>query len=1634
MVIKYVGWTASNSDYVCDGSNDQVPINEALAWAAANPGNTIYLRGPYTYDIYQTNVKIGSYTELTGDSTAVLRLNNSCMWTAMVPVIGQIGGTGTVTKSVKIHGFQIDCNESHLTHAGVGSPERIRGKGYYNAIYIVGQLAKPAEDIQVYDMEIHDSMGDGPRIGFATGIKIHDCTMWNMQHCAVFCIDSDEIDIYNNDLQPITCSAVRLDNCRKWKVHDNEIKDWLGTSSAPVGGAHGVQFGNQPAGYGHTRQTDNGEVYNNTINVGACGIQIEDYYKSSGTTARTVHIHHNKISGCGWQYTWAAYFSGIAIFSWGNGLTIEKNTIENCYRAGILGYGAIASGVKATIKNNNITGTVAAGSTGGYGIWDKVSSALTIVADNNYLSSNVSKYSGVTPVSESSSLIEGAVPTNTTDDEEEDDPTNEDVPVDIPSSRFYQKDLDKNYYIEGRTGYINGKPFRWKEKSVDVANSVGQDKCPGVVGWSITDFDLNGAELTLDCFSMSGIREVHEAIAAFTQPGRVTIELGGDYAEWQVTGTKGDYSSKVRLNSDIPKKYHPYSLLLLMDQPYFESVIERYRSRYITKSQSFSADNCFKGNLVQNSSFDEWTPVNSMTWTTQASARDNEWRCIQYAPELKQFCAVSRTGTNTRVMISDGETWRYPTGLTNANRNNYWWALLWAAEWGMWIATSITGTEDRCMISLDGDNWSKKITPLDNAWVALLWIPPDSEPIGMKVAGDLIFAGAYGELFYMPEAGKHKAQYTGRVLAFANTGNYRVMYSDDKCETWKAIPSAVETNSWSSAAYSPELHRIVVVASSGETGQQVMTSDDFGDTWTARTTPTPNQSWNSVVWADALSLFVAVSSDGTKQIMTSPNGATWTLVDTPIKSSTVTAGSGDISSVTYVSPDGHAYPSSAISYEEVYTTSVPALTNGNFYRIDKVAARLKTAVAGKVASMKVTAETASLGEVTLATWSNNTTSYVQKLKDVAVLTATNEALTIHYYLETSVATARAHSTGLQCKITETNGGGSVVDYTNEWTSLVWSPSLKVLVAVAQTGELNGCMHSVDALNWISDTTPNNNAWVSVCYAEDFNRFAAVSITGTGNRVMISEDYGSFRVPDSWVSVSEGQSRAESTMEDGYALRITGDGTTVDRGVTTQPLSLSAGVRYLLSGYGKVEGLTSGSLIIDVYSGDTAIKGLEWVSDTGYLQKQHSFMFNVAPSNVSVRVRGNNLNGGAIVECDHVLVEKASDLEMLFVGTDVATYGTVDVYPDIILTGVTHAPDFAIPGETKSEITPEDVEYVSSSTQYSSETNSLVYTFRLPALENEAYYRLDQVSCKLKTAYAGRIAYARATIQTDGRYSGSETTLVEWTHNTTTYAEKSKSLNVESLAGDDIYIRFYLKTSNPTYRASAISFKYVATEITTEAGGLSTKDVKIHNAADPATVMECCDTLLPKYSLEINANGTGNLSYSEDFEDDNYLDTAYASSGVTYNETNKSIVIGSGGYITFQFPCKFPVTGIPYINLYALAGSPQIYIAEDVSGTPGTFYEVSGNLSADVENEVVAKYLNCTSLQLKTKVKYYVKITPRGSGTCEFGSLYEYAALSTVDAERFKLLAGIGANTIAVSVDGKASCIATLKYHDLDPAV
>ena len=76
---------------------------------------------------------------------------------------------------------------------------------------------------------------------------------------------------------------------------------------------------------------------------------------------------------------------------------------------------------------------------------------------------------------------------------------------------------------------------------------------------------------------------------------------------------------------------------------------------------------------------------------------------------------------------------------------------------------------------------------------------------------------------------------------------------------------------------------------------------------------------------------------------------------------------------------------------------------------------------------------------------------------------------------------------------------------NNWRAIAWSPELGLFAAVSNTGTNDRVMTSPDGINWTIRVTPADNNWYGITWSAELGLFAAVSISGTNDRVMTSPD-------------------------------------------------------------------------------------------------------------------------------------------------------------------------------------------------------------------------------------------------------------------------------------------------------------------------------------------------------------------------------------------------------------------------------------------------------------------------------------------------------------------------------------------------
>lgn len=132
--IVYVASDGSG-DFNCDGISDQVQINQALDYVAANPNfTTVYLKEGNAFVINEP-IYISSNTILEGDSLSKIKLIDNANWeTKFKGLIMQKGATNTAQledttvaiRNITIRGFEIDGNRQNQDEPS--------GNSYYNMI------------------------------------------------------------------------------------------------------------------------------------------------------------------------------------------------------------------------------------------------------------------------------------------------------------------------------------------------------------------------------------------------------------------------------------------------------------------------------------------------------------------------------------------------------------------------------------------------------------------------------------------------------------------------------------------------------------------------------------------------------------------------------------------------------------------------------------------------------------------------------------------------------------------------------------------------------------------------------------------------------------------------------------------------------------------------------------------------------------------------------------------------------------------------------------------------------------------------------------------------------------------------------------------------------------------------------------------------------------------------------------------------------------------------------------------------------------------------------------------------------------------------------------------------------------
>jgi len=204
-----------SGDYNCDGKADDVQINQALEFAAQNPGTTVHLKGPFTYDI-SDSLRIGSNTVLEGDSGTKIKLAKGLpVWGGRESSIAEkkamIMIRGSSASDVTIRNIIVDGSQSDY-YSGV----RL-GTSCYNMATLIG-----VDGLTIQNVTFQNGTNDAMLISKSSSVVIDSVTVNKCGHDGVYAYHVNGITVKNCNFINRTNSSVRFDSVTDGVMKNNE--------------------------------------------------------------------------------------------------------------------------------------------------------------------------------------------------------------------------------------------------------------------------------------------------------------------------------------------------------------------------------------------------------------------------------------------------------------------------------------------------------------------------------------------------------------------------------------------------------------------------------------------------------------------------------------------------------------------------------------------------------------------------------------------------------------------------------------------------------------------------------------------------------------------------------------------------------------------------------------------------------------------------------------------------------------------------------------------------------------------------------------------------------------------------------------------------------------------------------------------------------------------------------------------------------------------------------------------------------------------------------------------------------------------------------------------------------------------
>jgi len=350
--IVYVA-TDGTGDYNCDGTNDEIEINQALSYIDSQGGGTVHLKtGTYIID---NQIKIYSNTIFEGVNSlnTIIKIKDWSSIQQETPFIINSNFDNyidtTVNSNITLRNFSFDGNRINNEDAS-----HWPGDSWHTAVAFKG-----ASDIIINAVNVYNNLNDAFQFEFCNTTNVTDCSTSNIGHDAIYYIYSYHLLAENNTFDLAADAGVRTDNSNHILIKNNYIFDKDGYG----GNAIEIAYRDQ------TSIMDDLIIENNIIEqapLSGIALYTDDPSITNGSI-----IRNNVIFQVG-STSELSESAGINITNFDN-IIIQNNTIYNCVGSGIR-FGSewyytnsnIAR--SATITNNIITGNTVYGSDNVYGI------------------------------------------------------------------------------------------------------------------------------------------------------------------------------------------------------------------------------------------------------------------------------------------------------------------------------------------------------------------------------------------------------------------------------------------------------------------------------------------------------------------------------------------------------------------------------------------------------------------------------------------------------------------------------------------------------------------------------------------------------------------------------------------------------------------------------------------------------------------------------------------------------------------------------------------------------------------------------------------------------------------------------------------------------------------------------------------------------------------------------------------------------------------------------------------------------------------------------------------------------------------------------------------------------------------